>query len=122
MTQETTQLNQDREPGSPNRWSSSVPAGSSLLARASKPDEIGAFGSFRVREVPDVLLRGSLGQLAQQGGAQAAPLPGVGDGDSHLGLVRLPGDADEPGHPDQLPGVRRHRDQGFVVVVVDAVR
>ena len=69
--------------------------------------------------MPDALLGGSLGQFAQQGGAQAAPLPGVGDGDGYLGEVRLPGNADEPGHPYQLPGVGRHRDQSFVVVVVD---
>jgi hypothetical protein len=68
--------------------------------------------------MPDALLRGPLGQLAQQGGAQAAPLPGVDDGDGHLGLVRLAGVADEPRHPHQLPGAWCHRDQSFVVVVV----
>ena len=56
-------------------------------------------------EVPDALLRGPLGQFAQEDGAQATPLPGVDDGDGHLGLVRLPRVADEPRHPDQLPGV-----------------
>ena len=39
--------------------------------------------------------------------------------DGHLGHVRLAGVADEPGHPHQLPGAGRHRDQGAVVSVVD---
>jgi hypothetical protein len=74
----------------------------------------------RLNEVPDALLRGPLRQLAQQDRAQAAPLPGVKDSDGHLGLVRLPGDADIPGHPHQLPGAGHHRDQSLMVAVVDA--
>jgi hypothetical protein len=70
-------------------------------------------------EVRNALVGGPPGQLAQQGGAQAAPLPGVDDGDGHLGLVRLPWVTDEPGHPHQLPGAGQHRDQSFVVAVID---
>jgi len=40
------------------------------------------------------------------------------DGDGHLGLIWLPGVADEPRRPGQLPGTGRHRDQSFVVAVV----
>ena len=62
---------------------------------------------------------GLLAVRSRQDRAQAAPLPRVKDSDGHLGLVRLPGDADIPGHPHQLPGAGHHCDQGLMVAVVD---
>jgi hypothetical protein len=62
---------------------------------------------------------GLLAVRSRQDRAQATPLPRVKDSDGRLGLVRLPGDANIPGHPHQLPGAGHHRDQGLMVAVVD---